>query len=104
LAWHFGEASVEEMREKLSARSVNDWLAYGKAIGGLTPLSAEIVVFAIWQVAMHFGCKLRFDEIFLPEVGRHKSAEEVGATLDKWVGFCKGVKSGSNDPRPRDQD
>lgn len=92
------------MRDKYSARCVNDWLAYAKAIGGVTPLTAEVVVFALWRIAESLGCKLRFEEIFLPEVGREKSTEEVGATLDKWVGFCKGVKSGSNDnTRPSDQ-
>lgn len=106
LAWHFGEASVDDLRKHWPARVVSQWKAYGDSIGGLTPLTAEQFAHGILVLARAFGCKdITIDHIFLPRAGREQTVDDIEAILNKWTSHTQQVKKrGSSYPRSGNQD
>lgn len=92
IAWHFGEASVDELEKTWPVERVQGWLSYGKAIGGLAPLTAGQFCYGIWVLARSFGCEIKLEDLYLPEVGREQTAEEAEAALGQWDAHTKRVK------------
>lgn len=80
------------MRAKWPAKEVSEWLAYSRAIGGLTPLTAEQFCFGIVTIAQVLGAKIKLEDVLLTQIGRGQTPEEAAATLDQWDAHVKRVK------------
>ncbi len=91
IAWHFGEASVEELERTWPVDRVNDWLAYGKNIGGLAHLSAGQFCYGIWMLARAFGCEIKLEDLYLPESGREQTTDEATTALGQWEAHTRRV-------------
>jgi hypothetical protein len=84
------------------AHQVEQWHQFGKSIGGVTPLTAEIAVFAMMRIAMWQGTwvkdqsPLKFNDVFLPLAWQDAPEEEEDQSPDEIVSVLKAFARGQS--------